>query len=139
MTADYLLLLCSGVRARAEYRSPFMEPGSRGRSGGYFCRRRDGWLLAGFQSNVKASVFITSFSFAILYSRSHHQGRPAATKPRDRKRVPNRLACPPGRVSQAVVASACRILGRRSREPNRLSRDERYRAARREPVPRRRV
>ena len=42
-------------------------------------------------------------------------------------------------VSQAVVASACRIPGRRSREPNSLSRDERYRAARRRPVPRRRV
>jgi len=72
-------------------------------------------------------------------SRSHHQGRPAATRLRDRKRVPNGLVRPPGRVSQAVVASACRILGRRSRGPNRLSRDERYRAARRGPVPRRRV
>jgi hypothetical protein len=35
--------------------------------------------------------------------------------------------------------SACRIPGRRAREPDSLSHDERYRAARREPVPRRRV
>jgi len=58
----------------------------------------DGGLLVSFQSNVKASVFITSFSFGIYViarltgplvrdrrSRRRRQGRPAsqeATRPR---------------------------------------------------------
>jgi len=63
----------------------------------------DGGLLASFQSNVKASVFITSFSFAIYVlarlagpllrdrRRSRHQGHPAgpeATQPRPTAELP---------------------------------------------------
>jgi zinc/manganese transport system permease protein len=52
----------------------------------------DGGLLASFSSNVKASMFITSFSFAIYvaarlagpllrdHRRSRHQGNPARPK-----------------------------------------------------------
>ena len=88
--------------------------------------------------NVKASVFITSFSFAsYVAARINRAARapgglaiPGASE---------RLVRPPGRVSQAVVPSACRIPGRRAREPDSVSLDGRYRAARREPVPRRRV
>ena len=53
------------------------------------CAAADGGLLAGFQSNVKASAFITSFSFAIYVAaclagpllldrrrRGHHHSRP---------------------------------------------------------------
>ncbi len=110
-----------------------------------------GGLLISSQSNAKASVFITSLSFAIYVAarltgpllldrrrRAHHHSRPAR-RPRNPERRPNWLVGPPGRVSRAVVPSACRLPGRRAREPNSLGRDERYRAARREPVPRRRV
>jgi zinc/manganese transport system permease protein len=111
-----------------------------------------GGLLASFQSNAKASVFITSFSFAMYIAarltgpllldrrrRAPHHSRPAR-----QGAAPSRAASEPaggsaGRVSRAVCPSACGIPGRRAREPNSLGRDERYRAARRGPVPRRRV
>ena len=63
----------------------------------------DGGLLASFQSNVKASVFITSVSFAIYVvarlagpllrdrRRSRHQGHPARRRPPHSGR---RLNCP---------------------------------------------
>ena len=72
----------------------------------------DGGLLASFQSNVKASVFITSVSFAIYVAacltgpllhdrRRHprHHGQPARQEAGQPQPAPNRQVRPPGRVS----------------------------------------
>jgi hypothetical protein len=80
----------------------------------------DGGLLASFQSNVKASVFITSVSFAIYVAarvtgpllrdrrRSHHQGYPA-----DPEAVPPR---PGAELAGTSVAAASAEDGRGSRD-----------------------
>jgi hypothetical protein len=112
----------------------------------------DGGLLASFQGTVKASVSITSRSFAIYVAarptgpllldrrrRAPHHSRPARQEAAQSRAASEPAGGSAGRVSRAVVPSACGIPGRRAREPNSLGRDERYRAARREPVPRRRV
>jgi zinc/manganese transport system permease protein len=70
----------------------------------------DGGLLASFQSNVKASVFITSVSFAIYVAarlagplvrdrrRSRHQSHPACPEPTP----PRPTAEPPGTLLQRM-------------------------------------
>ena len=71
----------------------------------------DDGRLVSFQSNVKASVFITSFSFGIYViarltgplvrdrRRAHHQGPPPARRPHDPGRRPIRLVRVPERLS----------------------------------------
>ncbi len=68
----------------------------------------DGGLLASFQSNVKASVFITSFSFAMYVvarligpllrdrRRAHHQDRPAGQEAPPPRPAPGPPGTPAG-------------------------------------------
>jgi hypothetical protein len=98
----------------------------------------DGGLLARFQSNAKASVIITSFSFAMYVAARITRAAPRASRPRNPSGVITgwyvRQDGEPGR--RAVRMPTTRTT---HQEPNSVSRDGRYRAARREPVPRRRV
>jgi hypothetical protein len=48
-----------------------------------------GGLLPGFQDNVKASVFVTSFSFAMYVAARITRAGPRAGRPRDPKRRPS--------------------------------------------------
>jgi zinc/manganese transport system permease protein len=57
----------------------------------------DGGLVAGFQSDVKATVLITSFSFAVYVAARITRAAKRARRPRDPRRRPNRLVGRPGR------------------------------------------
>jgi hypothetical protein len=56
-----------------------------------------GGLVAGFQSDVKATVLITSFSFAVYVAARITRAAKRARRPRDPRRRPNRLVGRPGR------------------------------------------
>ncbi len=139
LPADYLLLLCSGVHAVPSADLHLWSMVLAVAAAGPSVAAAGGGLLAGFQSKREGQRIHHQLQLRHVRSRPHHQGRPARQEATP-SQAASELAGTSARTGEpGRYAVRMPDTGTTRQEPNSLSRDERYRAARREPVPRRRV